>query len=141
MLDPIGLADHVKAHLSKGDAVAIVGLLGELNTVVGQDRVNAVWRGFQKVLREFPSRFAVGLVHRLRHRELAGSVNGDKEIELAFFRPDLGDIDVKEANGVALELLPFGRVPSMSGSREMPWRCRQRCKEARVRSGGKACEA
>ena len=52
-LDPIGLADHIKAHLWKGEAVAIARLLGELNTVVGQDRVNAVWRGLQKVLREF----------------------------------------------------------------------------------------
>ena len=41
----IGFADHVKAHLARLGDVAVAWLLGELNAVVGQDRVNAVGHG------------------------------------------------------------------------------------------------
>ena len=73
--------------------------------------MDAVGHPFQKVFKEFPSRLAIGLLYQLRHGELAGAVNGDKEIEFAFLGPDLGNIDVEIANRVSLELLPFGLAP------------------------------
>ena len=40
---------------------AVLRLLGELNAVVGQDRVDPVRHRFQKVFQEFPSRPPVSL--------------------------------------------------------------------------------
>lgn len=42
--------------------------------------------------------------------ELGGPVDTDEEKEIAFGRLHFGDVDVKEADGVALELLPLGFV-------------------------------
>ena len=47
----------------------------------------------------------IGLVDELDEGKLRGPVDSDIEIELAFLRPDLGDVDVEEADRVGLELL------------------------------------
>jgi hypothetical protein len=43
--------------------------------------------------------------------ELAGSINGHKEIELALLGTHLGDIDMEVADGILLELLPGWLIP------------------------------
>lgn len=75
MLDPVVLADHVEAHLPGAGGVPIAGLIGELDAIIGQDRVDAIGHDTQKVLEEFPGRLPVGLVDELGDRELAGSVD------------------------------------------------------------------
>lgn len=40
-----------------------------------------------------------------------------------------------------MNFLLVGLSPSTSGSREMPWRCKQRCSEERVRHLMVACKA
>lgn len=76
-------------------------------------------------------------------RELAGSVNADKEIELSRCSLPLRNIDVEEPDRLAPEPLALWLVPcpavhckSMSrggapttGNRDIPCRCRQRCYE------------
>ena len=42
--------------------------------------------------------------------ELGSAVDADEEKELALGRLHFRDVDVKEPNGVALELLPLGSV-------------------------------
>ena len=42
---------------------------------------------------------------QLDEGELGGAVDGDEQVELAFFGPHLGDVDVEVADRVALELL------------------------------------
>ncbi|MDR6134529.1 hypothetical protein QE361_001504 [Sphingomonas sp. SORGH_AS802] len=84
MLDVVGLADHVEAHLAGPGGVAVAWLLGELNAVIGQDRVDAVGYGFQQVFEELSRCPAIGLVDQLRDGELASAVNANKQIELAF---------------------------------------------------------
>jgi hypothetical protein len=42
--------------------------------------------------------------------ELAGAVDGDEQVELAFGGTGLGDVDVEVADGVGLELLAGGVV-------------------------------
>jgi len=37
--------------------------------------------------------------------ELRGSVDGDEEVELALLGPDLGDVNMEDADGVGLEAL------------------------------------
>ena len=46
----------------------------------------------------------------MRHRELAGAIDADEEIELAFGGLYLGDIDVEEADRIALEALALRLV-------------------------------
>ena len=81
VLNFIGFADHVKAHLARPGGVAAAWLLGELDAIVGQDRVNAVGHGFQQMFEELPSRPPVSLVDELSDRELAGAVDADEQVE------------------------------------------------------------
>jgi len=55
-------------------------------------------------------RLAVMMYVRLGDGELAGPVNADKEMEFALGRLNLGDVDVEETDGIALELLPLWLV-------------------------------
>jgi hypothetical protein len=135
MLGLICLADHVEAHRPRDDGVPVSRLLGEPDAIVRQDRMDAVWHGIEKQLQELPSGLSVRLLDQLGPGELARSINGYEEIELTLGRPELGDVDVEEADGYRLKRGFFGLSPSMSGSREMPCRCRQLCKEDRVRCG------
>ena len=48
---------------------------------------------------------AIGPFHQLDEGELAGSVNGDEEIELALNGLHLGDVDVEEADRTGFECL------------------------------------
>lgn len=54
VLDVVGLADHVEAHLTRLGGVAVAGLLSEMDAVIGQDRVDAVGHGFQADVRRTP---------------------------------------------------------------------------------------
>ena len=72
VLDVVCLADHVEAHLARPGSVPVSGLLGELDAVVGQDRVDSVRHRCQQVLEELPRRSSIGLVDQLGDREASG---------------------------------------------------------------------
>ena len=61
VLDVVRLTDHFEAHLPRPGGVTVARLLGELDAVVGQDRVDPVRHRFQQVFQEFPSRPPVSL--------------------------------------------------------------------------------
>jgi hypothetical protein len=66
--------------------------------------MDAVRHGFQQKFKELSSRPPVSLVNELGDGEFASG--GDAEqVELAFRSLDLGDINVEEADRVALEAL------------------------------------
>jgi hypothetical protein len=111
MLDPIGFADHVEAHWPGIDGVAVPWLLDELDSVVRQDGVDLVGHSLKHVLKEFPCGAPVSLVHQLANGERAGAVNADKEREFAFSGLHFGNVDVKEPDRVAFELLTLWLVP------------------------------
>lgn len=94
MFDAVGRADHVETHRLRIDCIAIARLLGELDAIVCQNRVDTVKHNFQKILKELPRRLAIGFLHQLCDGELAGSVNGYKEKKLTFFGSDFGDVDM-----------------------------------------------
>ena len=110
VLDAVRRADHVEAHRPGIDGVAVPGLLGELDAVVGQDRVDLVGHGFEHVLKELLSCLSVSSCNELSDSELGCSVDTDEEKELSLSRLHLGDVDVEEPGGVAFELLAFGLV-------------------------------
>jgi hypothetical protein len=72
--------------------------------------MDAVGNGFQQVFEKLPSRSPVGLVDQLGDGELAGAVDADEQVELAFGSLYLGDVHVKEADGITLEALARGLV-------------------------------
>jgi len=55
-------------------------------------------------------RSPIGLVDQLGDRELAGAVDADEQVKLAFGGLHLSDIDVKEADRIALEALALRLV-------------------------------
>ncbi len=62
VFDVVCLADPVVAHLARRCGVTIARLVGELDAIVGQDRVDAMGYGFQQVFEELPGRLPVSLV-------------------------------------------------------------------------------
>ena len=46
VLDIIRLVDHVEAHLARPGGIAIAGVFGELDAVVGQDLLDALGHSF-----------------------------------------------------------------------------------------------
>jgi len=95
MLDVVGLADHVEAHLTGPGGVPVAGLLGELDAVIGQDRVDAVGHGCQQVFEELSCCPAISLADKSGDREFARAVYADEQVELAFRSLRLGDTNMR----------------------------------------------
>ena len=72
--------------------------------------VDLIGHGLEHVLQELPGSLSVSRCNELSDGELGRPVDADEEIELALGSLHLGDVDVEEADGVALELLPLGLV-------------------------------
>jgi hypothetical protein len=53
--------------------------------------VDPVGHGFQQVFKELPSHSPISPVDRLGDRELAGAVNANEQVGLAFGSLNLGD--------------------------------------------------
>lgn len=105
VLDPVGFADHVKAHRPEIDGVAVAALHGEAESIVSENGVDLIGHAFKHVLQELSGHLSVRRCNELNDGELGRSFNVDNETELAFSRLHLGDVDVKKPDGVALELL------------------------------------
>ena len=81
VLNVVGLADQVEAHLARPGGVSVALLLSELDAVVSQDRVDPVGYSFQQVFEELPRCSSIGLVDQLGDRELAGAVDADEQVK------------------------------------------------------------
>jgi hypothetical protein len=73
--------------------------------VVGEHGVHAVWHGLEQGAEEVRGDARGGTLVELGESELRGAVDSHEEVELALLGPDLGDIDVEEADRVGLEAL------------------------------------
>jgi hypothetical protein len=65
--------------------------------------VDAIGHGGDEPFEEGRGRDAGGAFDQLDEGELAGPVDGNEEVELAFGGLHLGDVDMKVADGVRLE--------------------------------------
>ena len=96
--------------------------VSELNAIVCEDRVNLVGNGLNKVQQELFGDGSCCPVVEFHIDKLAGPVDGNKEMKLAFCRSHFGNVDMEIANRISLELLLGALLPSTSGNRSMPWR-------------------
>lgn len=94
-------------------SVPIAGTVRKLDAVIGQYRMEGVWHCLDQIAQELGRNHLAGLGMELGKSELGGSVNGHKQIQLAFGCLHLGNVDVKVADWVALELL-LGRLVALN---------------------------
>ena len=76
---------------------------GEVGTVVGQDDVDLVWNRCDEMAQEITGGAPFCLTMKFDVGELAGAIDRHEQVELAFGGLHLGDIDMEEANRIALE--------------------------------------
>ena len=78
----------------------------ELAAVIGQKCMDLVRNNPDEVAQERRGNCSVGCMVQLRIGELAGSVDGDEQIELALFRAYFGDVEMEVSKGIFLKRLP-----------------------------------
>ena len=110
VLNPVCLTNHVEAHRPGIDGVPVPWLLRELDAVVGENGMDLVGHGLEHVLEELLGRLPVSRCNELGDRELGCPVDAHEEVELSLDGLHLGNVDVEEPDGVALELLALGLV-------------------------------
>lgn len=76
-----------------------------MGAIVGQDDVDPVGHDFDNMAQKVGGGLAKGLAMQLDEGEFARAINGHEEIEPALRRLHLGDVDMEETDGIALELL------------------------------------
>jgi hypothetical protein len=103
--------------------------------------MDAIGHGFEQMFEELPGRSPGGLVDQPADSELARAIDADAQVKLTFCGLPLRDIRIKKPMGYRMKRWGLGLSPSLSGKREMPWRCRQRCSADRVRCKIEGCRA
>jgi hypothetical protein len=83
----------------------VAWLLSKPNAVVGENGVDLIGHRLEHVLQELPGGLPVSPRDESGNGKLAYTVNTHEEVESAFSDPDLGNVHMKEADGVKLELL------------------------------------
>ena len=83
----------------------------ELDAIVGKHCMDFVGHCRDKMAKEIGGDFRRSLLVQLDEGEFRGPVDGDKEMELAFFGSHFGDVDMEEAEWIGLELLFRGLAP------------------------------
>ena len=116
MLNPVRGTNAVK---EQGKGIFVPRLIGKLDAIIGQDGVDAIGHSRNEVTQELNRQWSGSLVEHLNVGELRGAVNSHKQIQLAFFRLNLGNIEVEIPNRIAFETLLSGRS-RVSGKRLIP---------------------
>lgn len=91
------------------ESVFVTDLVGELDTGVGQHRVDGVGNRCDEIAQELRRDHLAGFEMELGEGKPGSPVNGHKEIELALGRLHLGDIDVKVAPSRRCFASPVGQ--------------------------------
>lgn len=107
VLNPVFVATHVE-HMGEvrgGRAVSVARWKRELNPVVRQHGVDFVGNRCDQRDQEGGGCAPVRVVHKLDEDELAGAVDRHIQVQLAFRRSDLSDVDMKVTDRVCLKFL------------------------------------
>ncbi|KXV23892.1 hypothetical protein AD936_20870 [Gluconobacter japonicus] len=92
MFDPVGFANHVKAHWTRPRRIAITRLLGELDAVIGQNGMNPIRDHTQEMFEEFPGCLPIGFPDQLCDSEFACPVDGNEKVQLALSTLDFDSL-------------------------------------------------
>jgi hypothetical protein len=82
----------------------------ELDAVIGQHRVDPVGRGLDEVTEEVARHACGGFLMELDEGELRRAIDGHEQVKLALLCSNLGNVDVKIADRIALKRLLAGLV-------------------------------
>ena len=85
------------------DSQATAAWYREVDTVIGENRMDLVGHGRNKMAKEFGGNLGGRFLMQLDKGEFRRSIDGDKEMELAFFGPHFGNVDVEEADRIAAD--------------------------------------
>ena len=77
---------------------------GEVGSIVGEDGVDLIRDGGDQPAQEVPRRAARYLLMQFDESELRGSIDCDKQVELALGGSNLGDVDMEVSDRIGLEL-------------------------------------
>ena len=111
------------------------------DAVIGEHDFDLVGDGFDELLKERSRHRRIGHFKKAGKGDLRCSIDGDKQIELAFHGSNFRNIDMKKPIGYCLNLVLEALVPSTSGRRDMKRLCKHRCNDERVRCGIVGCKA
>jgi hypothetical protein len=75
--------------------LAVLGQIGELDAIIGQDGVDLVRHRFDQGFEKSRSGHDVGPLDELGKSKLGSAINGHKEVELALGGAHLGEIDME----------------------------------------------
>ncbi len=102
VLDAVLVADPVEDGV---EGVFVTGLVGELDSVVGQHRVDGVGNCGDEIAQELGRRHLARLLMEFGISKLGCPVDPNEQAQLAFCCLNLGDVDVEEADRISFELL------------------------------------
>ena len=95
---------------ASGRPLPVLRQVGEVDAVISEHGVDAIWNGLDESFEEGGGSSHVGLFNQIHNNKLRGPVDRNEQVELAFGGPHLGQIDVEEADRIGIELLPLGFV-------------------------------
>jgi hypothetical protein len=93
-----------------GCSVTVLGQIGELDAIVGQDGVNMIGHGGDEGFQERFGRLGVGTFMQLHEDEFRGAIDSDEEMKFTFRASNFSDVDMEITNGVGPELFLVGFV-------------------------------
>lgn len=117
MLDVVRPANLVEAvdAVQGSRAATVLGQLGELDAVIGQDDVQAVRTSLDERLQKGAGHGPISAFVQLGEGVFGCPVDGHPEVQLAFAGANFRDVDMKEANRISLEGLLTGLVAADLG--------------------------
>jgi len=82
------------------EGVSVCFAMGELDAVVCQDSMDFIGYDSDEIAQELRCFHLAVLGQQFSVNELAGAIDGDEQVEFAFFCPYFGDIDMEITNGI-----------------------------------------
>lgn len=100
VFDGVAKADAVEGMPTKasGGSSPVLGQIGKLDAVVGQDGVDAIGDGGDQSFQKGSGGPHIGTFDQLHKGELGSTIDGHEEIEFSFGGAHFGQIDVEVAD-------------------------------------------
>ncbi len=87
----------------KLEGILVARMISKLNPIVSQNSVDFIGNGSEKMAQKFGGDGTGRMLVYLNKGKLRGTINGHKQVKLAFFRLYLSDVDMKIADGIGFE--------------------------------------